>query len=189
MKVDRLLCGLVVRVPGCRSRGLRYQIFWEVVGLERGPPSFVSTIEELEIEITAVEDASRWPRGILYLQTLALTSLTIYCRSFGIVSSQTQATEFSFKFSSLREKHKLFASCVRPEPNCDYLWLQTRLLCVFWYAKVCCLCFWRPSRDHCSVLQPEHYSAICRDFNVSAVGCCSVLRQLRLCWAQLEGQH
>jgi hypothetical protein len=37
---DRL-CGLVVRVPGYRSRGprfdsRRYQIFWEVVGLERG---------------------------------------------------------------------------------------------------------------------------------------------------------
>jgi hypothetical protein len=34
------LCGLVVRVPGYRSRGpgfnsRRYQIFWEVVGLER----------------------------------------------------------------------------------------------------------------------------------------------------------
>jgi hypothetical protein len=48
---DRL-CGLVVRVPGYRSRGpgfdsLRYQIFWEVMGLERGPLSLVSTTEEL----------------------------------------------------------------------------------------------------------------------------------------------
>jgi hypothetical protein len=37
---DRL-CGLVVRVHGYRSRGpgfdsRRYQIFWEVVSLERG---------------------------------------------------------------------------------------------------------------------------------------------------------
>jgi hypothetical protein len=44
--------GLVVRVPGYRSRGSgfdsrRYQIFWEVVGLERGPLSLMSTIEEL----------------------------------------------------------------------------------------------------------------------------------------------
>jgi hypothetical protein len=79
--IDRL-CGLVVRVPGYRSRGpgsilgatrfsvklwvlngstqpceynwsplwiqrsgidsRRYQIFWEVVGLQRGPPSLVS---------------------------------------------------------------------------------------------------------------------------------------------------
>jgi hypothetical protein len=48
---DRL-CGLVVRVPGYRSRGYGfdsrcYQIFWEVVGLERGPLSLVSTVEEL----------------------------------------------------------------------------------------------------------------------------------------------
>jgi hypothetical protein len=49
--IDRL-CGLVVKVPGYRSRGpgfnfRRYQIFWEVVGLERGPLSLVSTTEEL----------------------------------------------------------------------------------------------------------------------------------------------
>jgi hypothetical protein len=46
------LSGLVVRVPGYRSRGPRfdfrnYQIFGEVVGLERGPLSLVSTTEEL----------------------------------------------------------------------------------------------------------------------------------------------
>jgi hypothetical protein len=48
---DRL-CGLVVRVSGYRSRdpgfdSRRYQIFWEIVGLERGPISLVSTTEEL----------------------------------------------------------------------------------------------------------------------------------------------
>jgi hypothetical protein len=48
---DRL-CGLVVRVPGYRSRGSGfdsrcYQIFWEVVGLERGQLSLVRIIEEL----------------------------------------------------------------------------------------------------------------------------------------------
>ena len=46
------LCGLVVRVSGYRHRGLgfdsrRYQIFWVVVGLERGPFSLVRSIEEL----------------------------------------------------------------------------------------------------------------------------------------------
>jgi hypothetical protein len=46
------LCGLVVRVPGYRSRGpgfdfMRYQIFWEVMDLERGPFSVVRIIEEL----------------------------------------------------------------------------------------------------------------------------------------------
>jgi hypothetical protein len=42
----------VVRVPGYRSRGpgfdsWHYQIFLEIVGLEQGPLSLVSTIEEL----------------------------------------------------------------------------------------------------------------------------------------------
>jgi hypothetical protein len=46
------LCGLVVRVPSYRSRGpgfdsRRYQIFWEVVGLERGPLSLVRITEQL----------------------------------------------------------------------------------------------------------------------------------------------
>jgi hypothetical protein len=51
LAVDRL-CGLVVRVPGYRSKGpgfdsRRYQIFGEVVDLERGPLSLVSITEEL----------------------------------------------------------------------------------------------------------------------------------------------
>jgi hypothetical protein len=46
------ICGLVVRVPGYKSRGpgldsRGYQIFCEAVGLERGPLSLVSTIKEL----------------------------------------------------------------------------------------------------------------------------------------------
>jgi hypothetical protein len=49
MKVDRL-CGLVVTVPSYRSRGpgfysRRYKIFWELVGLERGPLSLVRIID------------------------------------------------------------------------------------------------------------------------------------------------
>jgi hypothetical protein len=48
---DRL-CGQVVRVPGYRSRGPEfdsqlYQVFWEVVSLERGPLSLVRITEEL----------------------------------------------------------------------------------------------------------------------------------------------
>jgi hypothetical protein len=83
------LCGLVVTVPDNRFRGLGfdsrcYQIFWEVVGLERGPLSFVSTIEELftrkdrdfglENSEYGREDPLRWPRDTLYPQKLALTS-------------------------------------------------------------------------------------------------------------------
>ena len=46
------LCSLVVGVSGYRYRGLgfdsrRYQIFWVVVGLERGPLSLVRSTEEL----------------------------------------------------------------------------------------------------------------------------------------------
>jgi hypothetical protein len=46
------LCGLVVRVAGCRPRGpgfdfQLYQILWVAVGLERGPLSLVSINEEL----------------------------------------------------------------------------------------------------------------------------------------------
>jgi hypothetical protein len=46
------LYGLVVRVPGYRSRGPgsipgATRLFWEVVGLEWDPLSLVSTIEEL----------------------------------------------------------------------------------------------------------------------------------------------
>jgi hypothetical protein len=49
--MDRL-SSLVAGVPGYISRGpkfdsRRYHIFWEVVGLERGPLSLVRIIEEL----------------------------------------------------------------------------------------------------------------------------------------------
>jgi hypothetical protein len=45
------LCGLVVKIPGYRSRGpgvdsRRYHIFWEVVGLERGLLSPLRITEE-----------------------------------------------------------------------------------------------------------------------------------------------
>jgi hypothetical protein len=63
-----------------------YQIFWEVVGLERDPLSLVSTIEELlerknrgsglENRELGSRDPPRWPRGTLYPQKLALTSPT-----------------------------------------------------------------------------------------------------------------
>ena len=49
---DRL-CGLVFRVSGYRYRGpgfdpRRYQIFWVVLGLERGPLSIVSLVSSIE---------------------------------------------------------------------------------------------------------------------------------------------
>jgi hypothetical protein len=90
--IDRL-CGLVIRGPGFDSR--LYQIFWEVVGLERGPLSLVRIIEELlewkssgsglENRINGRRDPLRWLRETLYPRKLALTSPTSGGRSVGIV--------------------------------------------------------------------------------------------------------
>jgi hypothetical protein len=83
---------------------LRYQISWEVVGLERSPRSLVNTTEELlgrkssgpglEIQEYGRRDPSRWPLGTVYPKKLALTSLTSGGCSVGIVRSRTQAREF-----------------------------------------------------------------------------------------------
>jgi hypothetical protein len=94
---------LQIQRSGFDSR--RYQIFWEVVGLERGPLNLLSTIEELlewKSSGSSLEnrdygrmDSSRWLSWTLYPQKLALTSLTSGGRSVGIVRSRTQTTEFS----------------------------------------------------------------------------------------------
>jgi hypothetical protein len=86
----------------------RYQTFWEVVGLERGPLSLVSTFEELlesESSGSGLEnweygrkDQLLWPRDTLYSQKLALNTPTSGCRSVGIVRTRTQATEFIYLF-------------------------------------------------------------------------------------------
>jgi hypothetical protein len=93
---------LQIQRSGFDSR--RYHNVW-VVGLEWGPLSLVSTTEELlgrKSSVFSLEnwdygrrDSSRWPRGTLYPQKLALTSLTSGGRSIGIVRSRIQATEFS----------------------------------------------------------------------------------------------
>jgi hypothetical protein len=102
-------CGLVVKVPGYISRGpgfdsRRYQIFWEVAGLERGPLSLVSTSKQLlgrnssgsglENRECGRGDPLRWPRDTLYPQKMALTSPACGDRSVGIVRLRTKTTEF-----------------------------------------------------------------------------------------------
>jgi hypothetical protein len=105
---DRLR-GLVVRVPGYRSRGPgsipgATRFFWEVMGLERSSFSLVSTSDELlEIKSSSFglerreygrRDPSRWPSGNLYPKKLSLTSSTSGGRSVGVVRSRTPAMEF-----------------------------------------------------------------------------------------------
>jgi hypothetical protein len=75
---------LQIQRSGLDSR--RYQIFWEVVGLERGPLSLVSKIEELlgrkssgpgsENREYCRMNLLRWSLDTLYPQKLALTSPT-----------------------------------------------------------------------------------------------------------------
>jgi hypothetical protein len=91
---------LQIQRSGFDSR--HYQIFWEVVGLERGPLSLVSTTEELlgrKSSGSGLEnrkDPSRRPCGTIFPHKLALTSPTSGCRSVDMALSRTEATEFSF---------------------------------------------------------------------------------------------
>jgi hypothetical protein len=94
-EVDRL-CGLVVRVPGYSSKGpgfhfLRYQILWEVVGLERGPLNLVRITEEL-LEWISSGCGPRKPR---------LTALGIRCADHATPSIHKFGINFADKRRSL----------------------------------------------------------------------------------------
>jgi hypothetical protein len=94
---------LQIQRSGVDSR--RYQIFWEVVALERGPLSLVSTIEELlgrkssgcnlEIREYGRGDPLHRSRGTP-LSAKVGTSFADKRRSLGTVRSRTKATEFVF---------------------------------------------------------------------------------------------
>jgi hypothetical protein len=131
-----LLCGIVVKsswlqIQRSEFDSRRYQIFWEVVCLERGPLSLVSTTEELlgrKSSGTGLEnreygrrDPSRWPLVILYPQKLALTSTTSGGRSVGIVRSRTQATECFLLFWYLPLKNIICISSL----------YESAILCAF----------------------------------------------------------
>jgi hypothetical protein len=83
---------------------LSYHIFREVVGLERGPLSLVSKIEELlgrnssgsGLEKREYDrgDSLRRPRDTFYPQKLALTSQTGCGRLIDILRSRTKGTDF-----------------------------------------------------------------------------------------------
>jgi hypothetical protein len=107
---------LQIQRSGFDSR--RYQIFWEVVGLERGSLSLMSTTEELlgincsdsglENRECRRRDPSRWPRNNLYPQMFALISPTSGGRSVGRVRSRTKATELLVLYIYIWERGPLF---------------------------------------------------------------------------------
>jgi hypothetical protein len=92
------------RFSGYRFRGLG--LIPGAMGLERGPLSPASTIEELLERKSSGHglgnreygrrDPSLWLRDTLYSQKLALTSPTSSGGSVGTVRSRTQATEFLY---------------------------------------------------------------------------------------------
>jgi hypothetical protein len=92
-----------LEIQGFGFDSWRYQIFREVVGLERGPLSLVSKTEELlerksrgsglESREYYRRDPLCWPRNTVYPLELALTSPTIGGPSIGVVCSRTEATD------------------------------------------------------------------------------------------------
>jgi hypothetical protein len=92
-----------LQIQRSRFDSRRCQIFWEIVGLKRGPLSLVSTIEELlerkssgsdlESREYGCRDLSHWSRRTFYPQKLTLTSPTSGGRSVGIVRLLTQSME------------------------------------------------------------------------------------------------
>jgi hypothetical protein len=101
------LCGLVLATdPEVRVRFPTLPDFLRSSGSGTwSTQPLVNTTEELlgrkssgsglEIREYGRRDSSRWPRGTLYQQKLALISLTGGGRLVGIVRSRTQTTEFS----------------------------------------------------------------------------------------------
>jgi hypothetical protein len=113
---DQSSC-LQIRRSGFDSRS--YQIFREVVGLERSPLSLVSTTEELlerkgsgsglENLKYGHRDPSRWPRDTLYPQKLAL-NIADNWRSLGQYSSLVYSSRGFFFCCPLHRNHPWDAS-------------------------------------------------------------------------------
>jgi hypothetical protein len=129
----------------------RYQIFWEVVGLQLGPLSLVSTIKDLlerkstgsslESREYGCRDSSCWPRGILYPQKLALTSPTSGGRLVGIVFSQTPARELVIYFILKQHLPFVVLYCFYWWYVANYVILPTIILHMTYGKQICQLTF------------------------------------------------
>jgi hypothetical protein len=162
------------------------------MGLERGPLSLVSKIEELlgrkssdsgiEIREYGRRDPSRWPRGTFYLQTLALTSPTSGCRLVGIVLLRTQATECRRGFQRWTHLMKLpstkFIPCTKGTPSTCDAWLNATLLLPFLRRDdvlITSVVLWIEMRQRCCNLFSKHpISAVSSKINIR----CSSLIQV-----------
>jgi hypothetical protein len=121
-----------LQIQRCGFESRRYQIFWELVGLERSQLSLVSTTEELferKSSCSGLEsreygrgDPLRWQRDTLYPQKLALTSSTSSGRSVGIVGSHTQVTEFSLLVRSVHVQYVGFEGLIAVVMKSSSLW-------------------------------------------------------------------
>jgi hypothetical protein len=130
---DRLY-GLVVIVPGCRSRGpgfvsRRYQIIWEVVGPEQGPLSLVSTIEELLVRKSSGS-------GLENREVLALTSPTSGSHSVDIVHSRTKAMEIVLLFVNVNFLKLRFTYNYTSNIRINLVFLNTRTTHGIWHRVI-----------------------------------------------------
>jgi hypothetical protein len=122
---------LQIQKSWCLSR--RYQIFWDVVDLQRGPLSLVSTIEKLLERKISGSGLGNWDYDHadhatpLHLQKLALTSPTSGGRLVDKFRSQTKATE-------LYIRNDQFNSIVY-----TYMVLNSKMV-VKWFLLILCCC-------------------------------------------------
>jgi hypothetical protein len=150
-----------LQIQRFRFDSRRYQILWEVVGLELGPLSLVSAIEELLGRKSNDSSLERreYTIGIrhadhvvpLYPQKLALTSPTSGGCSVGIGYSRTQATEFSLVLWWLNYMFQPLVKTIlnAQAPNSLFgEWLWTAV----WFISIVCLTPW-----HCRAFLPYSF--------------------------------